>query len=109
MTEFQGKVALITGGSRGIGAALAKGFSRAGAIVAVTYQNNKRLAEQCAVDITKNGGKCLIQRADVAKWSDVRKTVKKVVNEFGSIDILVNNAGIWKRGEIGAMTEKEWD
>ena len=109
MTEFQGKVVLITGGSRGIGAALASGFSEAGAIVALTYQNNKRLAEQCAANLKKNGGKCLIQRADVAKWSDVQKTVKKVVSEFGHIDILVNNAGIWKRGEIGDMSENEWD
>jgi 3-oxoacyl-[acyl-carrier protein] reductase len=109
MKDLQGKVALITGGSRGIGAAISKGFAAAGASVAFTYHSDKASALRCAGEIRSKGGKCLTIKANVEKRKDAQSAVKKAIGEFGRIDILVNNAGIWKRAEIGKMTERQWD
>ncbi len=109
MKDLKGKVVLITGGSRGIGAALAREFADNGAKVAITYLSNKKQAEQCANDVVRRGGECIIQQAEVSRPKDVRKTVQNVAEKYGRIDILVNNAGIWKKGEIGSMSEKQWD
>ncbi len=109
MHKFQDKVVLVTGGSRGIGAAVAKAFAAEGAKVIITYQSRRKLAEQCASEIRQNGGECTALRADVSKASDVKKTVKRVMLNHQRIDVLVNNAGIWKKGEIGSLSENEWD
>jgi 3-oxoacyl-[acyl-carrier protein] reductase len=109
MKDLNEKVVLITGGSRGIGAALARGFADEGAKVAITYRTSKRDAQACARRIRERGGECLILHTAVEKLKSVRKTIKRVVEVFGRVDVLVNNAGIWKEAAIGRMTEKQWD
>lgn len=109
MNDLREKVVLVTGGSRGIGAAVAKGFAQAGAKVAITYSSDKKAALQCAGEIRKMDEECLILRANVEKLLDVRKAVTRVLAQYTRIDVLVNNAGIWKRGEIGRMSEDQWD
>lgn len=109
MIELKDAKVLITGGSRGIGAALAKGFATAGADVAITYRANKKAAQECADAVRRLNRKCLILKARVEVRSDVKQAVQTVAREFGRIDVLVNNAGIWREGNIGSMTEREWD
>jgi 3-oxoacyl-[acyl-carrier protein] reductase len=109
MVSLRGKVILISGGSRGIGAAIAKGAADVGATVVLTYATHRQEALRTADDVARSGSECLIVRADVAKSSDVQRAVRTVLDHFGRIDVLVNNAGIWKRGAIGKMTEKQWD
>ncbi len=109
MEDLRNKIVLITGGSRGIGAAVAKGFADAGARIAITYSSNKRAALECQMEIRKRNGECIVLRANVKRLRDVRRTVEQVLSKYGRIDVLVNNAGIWKHGEIGRMTERQWD
>ena len=109
MRNLSGKVVLVTGGSRGIGAAIALMMAQAGARVALTYSRHKADALTTAHRIARDGGECLIIQANVAKPADVQKSVKTTLEHFGRIDVLVNNAGVWKRGAIGRMTERQWD
>ncbi len=109
MVSLLGKVVFITGGSRGIGAAIAVMMAKAGATVALTYSKRKQDALGTAHRVARCGSECLIIRADVARPADVRHAVKAVLDHFGRIDILVNNAGVWKRGVMGKMTEQQWD
>jgi len=109
MITLLGKVVLVTGGSRGIGAAIATMVAEAGATVAFTYNTDKASAQRTARKVARGGSECLIVQADVSKSQDVRRTVKTVLEHFGRIDILINNAGVWKRGRMGKMTEAQWD
>ena len=109
MVNLRGKVVLVSGGSRGIGAAVATMMAKAGATVALTYGTRKQDALRTAQEVARCGSECLIIRADVSRSADVRRAVKTVLNHFGKIDLLVNNAGVWKRGVMGKMTEKQWD
>lgn len=109
MINLQNKVVLVTGGSRGIGAAVAVMMAKAGATVALTYSQHKSEALKVAQRIAKIGSECLIVKSHAAHPADVRRAVNAAVDHFGRIDILVNNAGVWKRGEIGSMTERQWD
>ena len=103
--KLDGKVALITGGSKGIGFATAKLFSEAGAKIVITARNSKKLNEA-----SKNLGDCLIVPADVKKASDVTKVVKQTITKFGRIDILINNAGIFpKIARLHEISEDEWN
>ena len=110
MRDFTGKVALVTGGSRGIGAAVVKQFASQGADVAVVYAGNQELAEalcaQCAADY---GVKASAYRCDVADFAAVKDTVNQVKKDFGSVDILVNNAGITQDGLLAMMKEEAFD
>jgi 3-oxoacyl-[acyl-carrier protein] reductase len=103
--DFNGKIALITGGSRGIGAATAIMFARLGADVVINYNANKDEAERVQGDIEKFGRKCLVIKADIGKRSDCKNLVKTTIEKFGRIDILVNNAGIWTEAAIENMTD----
>jgi len=94
MSKLQQKVALITGGSRGIGAGIAKRFAREGAIVAITYVNGKQKAEEIVREIEAAGGKALAIQADSANPVAVKNAVAVTVENFGRVDILVNNAGV---------------
>lgn len=109
MTDFKGKVVLVTGGSRGIGAAIAREFADAGASFVITYRSDKRSAELCMSNFRQKGGKCLILKSNAERASSVRRAVKKILRKFHRVDILVNNAGIWKAAEIGSMSERQWD
>jgi 3-oxoacyl-[acyl-carrier protein] reductase len=109
MIELQNTVALITGGSRGIGAATAVLFARAGANVVVNYRTDRKSALSVCAEAERHGVRALPFKADVSSLRDARKLVEAAVKTFGTIDVLVNNAGIWTYGEIGVMNERVWD
>ncbi len=109
MINFNNTVALITGGSRGIGAATAILFAKAGADVAITFQKDSKSAKKVIQQIKKLGRGSLALQGNVAKLSDAKRIVTKTYRHFGRIDVLVNNAGIWIYGEIGKMSEKDWN
>jgi 3-oxoacyl-[acyl-carrier protein] reductase len=100
---------LVSGGSRGIGAAIVKVLAEAGADVAFTFIADKSSARQVEMLVKKFGRRCLVLKTSVTSLKQVHNAVRKTVREFGHIDILVNNAGIWKYGAIGKMTEQQWD
>jgi 3-oxoacyl-[acyl-carrier protein] reductase len=106
---LQGKKAIVTGGSLGIGAAIARELGRQGACVAINYRKHDTEAKQVAADIDAAGGKGLAVKADVASFDDAQGMVDQVVEKFGGLDVLVNNAGINWDGVIWKMTEEQWD
>ena len=101
MITLEGQVAIITGGSRGIGAACAIYFAKAGADVVITYAHNAAAAANIVSKVEALGRSCLALKADVAKEKSAKIVVEKTMAKFGKIDILVNNAAIWTFGEIG--------
>ncbi|MBI2466366.1 MAG: 3-oxoacyl-ACP reductase FabG [Candidatus Rokubacteria bacterium] len=107
--RLAGKVALITGGSRGMGRAIALGFAREGADVTVNYRSQEGEARAAVKEIQELGRRALAVQADVARAAEVRAMVDRVIEEFGRIDVLVNNAGILKRTPFLDITEAEWD
>lgn len=110
MTNLTGKVALITGASRGIGAATALKFAEAGIRgLVLNFHREKDAAEQVAASCKELGAESILARADVSRVAAVEKMIDKVVARFGSLDILVANAGIWKEAAIEKMNEAEWD
>ncbi len=102
-------VALVTGGSRGIGAEIARSIAQMGCFVALTYNKNAERAEKVVYDIRELGASARAFRCDVSRRSDVQALVSDVSRAFGSIDVLVNNAGISHEGLFTDITEKEWD
>jgi NAD(P)-dependent dehydrogenase (short-subunit alcohol dehydrogenase family) len=109
MTELAGKVALVTGGSRGIGAAIATRLAELGSDVAITYAQSKERAEYVVGKITAQGRRGLAIKADSAAADEVVAAVEHVVDEFGRLDILVNNAGIFPSGPIDEVSLEEVD
>jgi 3-oxoacyl-[acyl-carrier protein] reductase len=103
------KVALVTGGSRSIGRAIALGFAREGADVAVNYVSNTEEARSTVRDIEALGRQALAVKADTSKRAEVEAMVNEVWERFGQIDILVNNAGVQKRVFFLELEEKDWD
>lgn len=108
MIDLQDKVALVTGGSRGIGAATAELLAEAGANVVVTYRSNGKRARTFVEKMKRWGLSCAALRVDVTDEKRVKQSVRGVVGEFGTIDILVNNAGIWVPAAIGSTTSRKW-
>ncbi|GGB29855.1 beta-ketoacyl-ACP reductase [Lentibacillus populi] len=106
---LQGKNALVTGASRGIGRAIALELAKQGANVAVNYAGSEAKAQAVVEEIQKLGGKAFKVQADVANESEVKDMVKKVISEFGGLDILVNNAGITRDNLLMRMKEAEFD
>lgn len=106
--QLEGKSALITGASRGIGRAIALALSAQGAAVAVNYAGNEKAAQAVRDEIIANGGKVLIVKADVSNMDDVQRMFETVLKEFGTIDILVNNAGITRDTLLARMKEEDW-
>jgi len=106
---LDGKVALVTGASRGIGRAVAIALAKAGALVAVNYAGNVKAAEEVQQIITQAGGKAILVQGDVSQAEVVDEMMKTVMDEFGRIDILVNNAGITRDGLLMRMKECDWD
>ena len=102
-------MALVTGGSRGIGAAVAIELARTGADVAVNYRERADAATAVCAEITRIGRKTIAMRADVSVAADVRRMVREVEAHLGGIDILVNNAGIAHPRKLEEITEAEWD
>ncbi len=103
------RVAVVTGGSRGIGRAIALELSKRGASIVVNYNSNSKAADEVVAEIEKSGGKALAIQADVAKVDDANAIIKAAIDTFGKIDILVNNAGITRDMLIMMMSEESWD
>lgn len=109
MEQLKGKVALITGATRGIGYAMAKCFATEGAEIAFTYVNSVERANQVEQELAEIGVKVKGFQSDAASFENANQVVESVVKEFGKIDILVNNAGITKDGLLLRMNEQQWD
>jgi 3-oxoacyl-[acyl-carrier protein] reductase len=108
MANLQGKVALVTGASKGIGASIARELAARGAAVAVNYAGSKAAAEKLVADIKTAGGKALAVQADLSNPDSIGPLVEKVARELGPIDILVNNAGIYEFNPIEAVTPEHF-
>lgn len=107
--DLQGRSAIVTGGSIGIGTSIALNLAQAGANVALNYRRHADEAKAVVAEIDRMGRRGLAVQADVASFEEAQAMVQKVAAEFGSIDILVCNAGINRDGVIWKMTEEQWD
>ncbi len=108
MFDFKGKTVLVTGGSRGIGAATVKLFAKLNANVAFNYHTNKGAATQLLSEIESCSGNFFASQCNVAESEEIKNFVINTLKGFPSIDILVNNAGIWEYGAIDSMSETDW-
>jgi 3-oxoacyl-[acyl-carrier protein] reductase len=108
MGELSGKVAIVTGASKGIGAAIARTFAQAGAAVAVNYASSKADADRVVGEIVKVGGKAVAIQADVAKRADLERLFAETKAKLGKPNILVNNAGVYRFAPLEAVTEQDF-
>lgn len=104
-----GKVAVVTGASRGIGKAIALKFASQGAMVVINYNGSKDRAEGVKNEIEAAGGKAVIYQCDVSDYEKCETFIQNVIKEYGSLDILINNAGITKDGLLMKMSEEDFD
>ncbi|MCB0704262.1 MAG: 3-oxoacyl-[acyl-carrier-protein] reductase [Saprospiraceae bacterium] len=109
MKLLEGKVALVTGGSRGIGAAIARAFAQHGATVAFTYLSSAEKANGVATELEGLGVKSKAYKSDASSYEQSENLIKDVLEDFGQIDILVNNAGITRDNLMLRMSEEHWD
>ncbi len=109
MAKLTGKVAVVTGASKGIGAGIAKALGAEGASVVVNYASDKSGADKTVAEITKAGGKAVAVGASVAKSGDIEKLFTETKKAFGKVDILVNNAGVYSFAPLEEITEEEID
>jgi 3-oxoacyl-[acyl-carrier protein] reductase len=107
--RLEGKVAIVTGSSRGIGKAIAERFAEEGALVTVNYVSNEREADEVADRIRRAGGEAISVRADVSKAEDVKELIRATADQWGRVDVLVNNAGVMFTKSVLDTTEEEWD
>lgn len=106
--ELEGKIAIVTGASRGIGRAIALNLAAAGAHIVAVYQQNKEKADELAQEIEPLGRACLTVKADVSVEDEVNALIDQTMTQFGKIDMLVNNAGMTKDGLIMRMKTEDW-
>lgn len=107
MKRLEGKVALVTGASRGIGRAIALAFAREGALVCVNHSQSQESAEAVVGEIERIGGRAFAARASVANFDEVSGMVSSIVSKFGPVDILVNNAGVSIPGDLFTMNDAQ--
>jgi NAD(P)-dependent dehydrogenase (short-subunit alcohol dehydrogenase family) len=108
MNDLSGRVALVTGGGRDVGAAISQALAAAGAMVAVNYHSSKDEAEAVVANIKRDGGKAEAYGADIANLGAVRSMVAGVKSDFGGLDILINNAGLVLRKRFNETTPEDW-
>jgi 3-oxoacyl-[acyl-carrier protein] reductase len=108
MSQLKNKVAVVTGASKGIGAAIAKKFGAAGASVVVNYASSKAGADAVVAEITKSGGKAIAVQGDMSKAADIDRLFAETKKAFGKLDVLVNNAGIFEFLPLEAITEEHY-
>lgn len=106
--KLNGKVAVVTGASKGIGAGIAKAFAAEGASVVVNYASDKTGAEKAVAEITKAGGQAIAVQGSVTSEADVKRLFAETAKAFGKVDVLVNNAGVYKFQSIAEVTEEEF-
>ena len=108
MLDFKGKNVLVTGGSRGIGAATVRAFARSGANVAYNYNKNYRAADNLKQECERLGVDVYFHECDVSVYTEVELFVQKTIERFKNVDILVNNAGVWLEVKIDTVTVDQW-
>ena len=108
MGKLSGKVAIVTGASKGIGAGIAKGLAAAGAAVAVNYASSREGADRVVAEIEQAGGRAVAIQGDVSHAEDVQRLFEETVRRLGTPDVLVNNAGIFRFHPLDAVTEEEF-
>jgi 3-oxoacyl-[acyl-carrier protein] reductase len=108
MNTLTGKVAIVTGASKGIGAGIAKLFAQSGASVVVNYATSAEAAHALVAEIKGSGGKAVAIQADFSKTSDIKRLFEESKRTFGTLDILVNNAGVYAFGPLESVTEQEF-
>jgi 3-oxoacyl-[acyl-carrier protein] reductase len=108
MGKLAGKVAVVTGASKGIGAGIARSLGAEGAKVVVNYASSKEGADRVVAEITKNGGKAIAVQGDVSKAADVERLFVETKKAFGAVDVLVNNAGVYQFAPIESVTEGDF-
>ena len=109
LMKLEGKVALVTGSSRGVGKAVALGFAASGADVVINYTSNQNAADNVVTEVQSMGRSAVAVKADVAVKTDVERLVNTAVEKFGKLDILVNNAGFTRPAMMVKMSEDQWD
>jgi 3-oxoacyl-[acyl-carrier protein] reductase len=107
-SRLTGKVAIVTGASKGIGAGIARSFAAAGAAVVVNYASSRDGADRVVAEIAAHGGKAIAVEGDVSKTDDVRRLFAATKEAFGALDVLVNNAGVFRFDPLEAVTEDEF-
>src|SRR5258707_4775018 len=108
MSKLTGKVAIVTGASKGIGAGIAKGLCAEGASVGVNYSSSKEGADRVVAEIKAKGGKAIAIQGDVSKSADVTRLFAETKKAYGTFDVLVNNAGVYEFEPLEAVTEAEF-
>jgi len=108
MSKLKGKVAIVTGASKGIGAAIAKALAAEGASVVVNYASSKAGADKVVAAITAAGGKAVAVGGDVSKAAEAQGLVDAAIKNFGRLDILVNNSGVYELAPIESVTEESF-
>src|SRR5688572_20670660 len=108
MSKLSGKVAIVTGASKGIGASIARHLAGEGASVVVNYASSKKDADRVVDEITRHGGTALAVQGNVAKQADITRLFSEAKARFGRIDVLVNNAGVYDFQPIEAVTEEHF-
>jgi 3-oxoacyl-[acyl-carrier protein] reductase len=108
MSKLKGKVAVVTGASKGIGAGIAKGLAAEGATVVVNYASSKEGADRVVAEIKNKGGKAVAVQGDVSKAGDVQRIFAETKEMFGRLDVLVNNAGVYEFAPLENITEEQF-
>ena len=109
MSKLKGKVALVTGASIGIGAAIAKALAAEGAAVAVNYASSKAGADKIVAEFTRAGGKAFAVQGDVSKSAQAKAIVEATVKQFARLDVLVNNSGVYEFAPLEQISEESFE